>query len=68
MKEEDNFGESDLPLAVTPRKKEIVLLQMDGKLSREEFTKAFNLAVDGAMQVYEIQKKALLEGSTEVEK
>jgi ribonuclease PH len=41
---------------------------MDGKLSREEFTKAFNLAVDGAMQVYEIQKKALLEGSTEVEK
>ena len=69
MKEEDNFGESDLPLAVIPRKKEIVLLQMDGKLTREEFSKAFNLAVDGAMQVYEMQKKALLEGSAiEVEK
>ncbi|MBM3309659.1 MAG: exosome complex exonuclease Rrp41 [Candidatus Altiarchaeales archaeon] len=68
MKEEDNFGESDLPLAVTPRKKEIVLLQMDGKLSREEFTKAFNLAVDGAMQVSEMQKKALLESPVEVEK
>ncbi|MFH1126240.1 MAG: exosome complex exonuclease Rrp41 [Candidatus Altiarchaeota archaeon] len=69
MKEEDNYGESDLPVAVIPRKKEIVLLQMDGKLTREEFTKAFNLAVEGAMQVYEIQKKTLLTGaSQEVEK
>lgn len=63
MKEEDNYGESDLPLAVIPRKKEIVLLQMDGKLTREEFTKAFNLAVEGAMKVYEIQKKTLMESS-----
>lgn len=63
MKEEDNYGESDLPVAVIPRKKEIVLLQMDGKLTREEFTKALNLAVEGAMQVYELQKKTLLEGA-----
>ncbi|MDD5111067.1 MAG: exosome complex exonuclease Rrp41 [Candidatus Altiarchaeota archaeon] len=63
MKEEDNFGESDLPVAVIPRRKEVVLLQMDGKLSREEFSKALNLAVEGAMQVYEIQKKAILEGA-----
>jgi exosome complex component RRP41 len=61
MKEEDNYGESDVPVAVIPRRKEIVLLQMDGKLTREEFSKAFNMAVDGAMQVYEMQKKALLE-------
>lgn len=60
MKDEDNYGESDLPLAIIPRKKEVVLLQMDGKLTRDEFKKAYKLAFDGAMKVYEIQKEALL--------
>lgn len=59
MKEEDNYGESDLPLAVIPRKKEVVLLQMDGKLTREEFKKAFDLALEGSLMVYEMQKEAL---------
>jgi exosome complex component RRP41 len=63
MKEEDNYGECDMPVAVIPRKKEIVLLQMDGKLTREEFSKTLNLAVSGAMKVYELQKKTLLESS-----
>lgn len=66
MKEEDNYGESDLPIAVIPRKKEVVLLQMDGKLTREEFKKAYELAVNGAMQVYEIQKAALLKSVNDV--
>ncbi|MFH1788064.1 MAG: exosome complex exonuclease Rrp41 [Candidatus Altiarchaeota archaeon] len=63
MKEEDNFGEADVPVAVIPRKKEVVLLQMDGKLTREEFSKAFNMAVEGCMKVYEMQKKTLLDAS-----
>jgi exosome complex component RRP41 len=66
MKEEDNYGESDLPVAVMPRKKEVVLLQMDGKLTREEFKKAYELAVNGATQVYEIQKAALLKSVNDV--
>ncbi|MFH1403008.1 MAG: exosome complex exonuclease Rrp41 [Candidatus Altiarchaeota archaeon] len=61
-KEEDNYGESDLPIAILPKTGEIVLLQMDGKLSREEFTKALNMAKEGAMKVYEIQKQTLIEG------
>lgn len=61
MKEEDNYGECDLPLAIIPRKKEVVLLQMDGKLTREEFKKAYELAFEGAMKVYEMQKNTLLE-------
>jgi len=63
MKEEDNYGEADVPVAVTPRKNEVVLLQMDGKLTREEFDKAFKMAVDGAMKIYEMQKQALMEKS-----
>ncbi len=60
MKEEDNYGECDLPLAIIPRKREVVLLQMDGKLTKDEFKKAYELAFKGAMKVYEMQKNTLL--------
>ncbi|MBN2251914.1 MAG: exosome complex exonuclease Rrp41 [Candidatus Altiarchaeota archaeon] len=60
MKDEDNFGECDLPMAVLPRKKEAVLLQMDGKLTNDEFKEAYKLAFDGCMKVYELQKNALV--------
>jgi len=62
MKDEDNYGEADVPLAIVPRTREVVLLQMDGKLTRAEYSKALNLAVEGALKVYELQKKALMEG------
>lgn len=59
--EEDKNGEADLPIAIMPNLKKIVLLQMDGKLTHEEFKKAFELALKGAMQLYEAQVKALVE-------
>ena len=58
-KEEDNFGEADLPLAVLPATEEVVLMQMDGELSPEEFEEAFDMAIEGCKQVYEIQRNAL---------
>jgi exosome complex component RRP41 len=61
MKEEDNFGECDLPLAIVPRTGEVVLLQQDGNLTQDEFDKALDLAYKGCLQVYEKQKQALLE-------
>ncbi|MFH1836294.1 MAG: exosome complex exonuclease Rrp41 [Methanobacteriota archaeon] len=63
MKEEDNYGECDLPLALIPRKKEITLLQMDGKLTRQEYSKALNLAIDGCLKVYAIQKQTLIDSA-----
>ena len=60
-KEEDNFGDADLPVAISPRTGEVILLQMDGHLTFDEFTKAFDLAVKGCHMVSEIQKKALLD-------
>ncbi len=59
MKEEDNYGDADLPLAIIPRRNEVVLLQLDGRLTREEFDRAYQLAFDGALKVYEMQKKTL---------
>jgi len=34
---------------------------MDGKLSRDEFKKAYQLAYNGCMKIYEIQRKTLTE-------
>ncbi len=55
------LGDADLPVAISPRTGEVILLQMDGHLTFDEFTKAFDLAVKGCHVVSEIQKKALLD-------
>ena len=60
-KEEDNFGQADLPIAIAPRTGEVLLLQMDGHLTNDEFNKALDLAVKGCKDVSEMQKKALME-------
>ena len=59
-KEEDNFGDADLPVAISPRTGEVILLQMDGHLTVDEFNQAFDLAVKGCHAVSEIQKKAVM--------
>ncbi len=56
---EDQLGEADLPIAITPRNKEITLLQMDGTFTKEEFKKALNLAIEGCEKIYDMQKEAL---------
>ena len=71
-KDEDNFGNADLPIAISPRTGDILLLQMDGHLTLEEFDQALDLAIKGCHIVSEIQKKAIVDkyqsvqgGSTE---
>ena len=58
-KEEDNFGEADVPLAIVPRTEEIVLLQMDGHLTSEEFQQGLNMGVAACKKIYELQREAL---------
>jgi len=58
-KDEDNFGEADCPMAIVPRTGEIVLLQMDGHLTADEFDKAMELSIGATKQIYEIQRDAL---------
>ncbi len=60
-KEEDNYGDADLPIAISPRTGQILLMQMDGHLTQKEFDKALNLAIKGCCTVSEIQKKAILD-------
>lgn len=60
-KEEDNFGESDLPVAVVPTTGEIVLLQMDGHLTEEEFETALGYTLEACKRIHELQKEALVD-------
>ena len=57
---EDNFGQADLPIAVMPNREEITLIQMDGDLSSKEFDEAMKLVMDSAMEIYDVQKAALI--------
>ncbi|MEA3200482.1 MAG: exosome complex component [Thermoplasmata archaeon] len=59
-REEDNYGETDFPIAIVPKTGEIVLLQQDGHFSPDELDQALELATNAAMEVYELQKAALL--------
>jgi exosome complex component RRP41 len=59
MDEEDKLGKADVPVAIMPNLNAITLLQMDGKLTHEEFESAVNLAIEGCKKVYDVQKEAL---------
>ena len=58
-KEEDNFGDADCPMAVVRGTNEVVLLQMDGHLTYEEFQKAMELSLGAAEKLFELQRDAL---------
>ena len=58
-KEEDNFGQADIPVGYIPRTNEIVLLQMDGDLTMDQFRTGLGMAVDACKRIYEVQRDAL---------
>ncbi len=56
---EDEYGEADMPVAMMPSLGQIVLLQLNGVLTRDEFKQALDLAKKGLMEIYRMQKEAL---------
>ena len=60
-KDEDQWGTTDMPIAMVPRKKLITLLQMDGHFTKEEFGQALDLAFKACEQIYGMQRQALRE-------
>ncbi|WP_340818791.1 exosome complex exonuclease Rrp41 [Methanolobus sp. WCC4] len=65
-KPEDNYGDADIPMAITSDG-EITLLQMDGDVTQEEFKKAVEMCKEGCSQILEIQKEALKNKFTKLE-
>ena len=56
---EDNYGQVDIAIATIGGTDKIVLLQIDGILTPDEFSKAMDLGVKGCSEVFEKQKEAL---------
>ena len=60
--EEDNeSGATDMPVAMTGRKKEITLLQMDGMINKKQLLEAIELAKKCNHKIHELQVKVLKE-------
>jgi archaeal exosome-like complex exonuclease 1 len=65
-KPEDNYGNADIPMAMTADG-EITLLQMDGDVTQEEFRQAVELCKEGCRQIIELQKETLKNKFTKLE-
>ncbi len=60
-KDEDNFGQSDMPFVFAPRTGELLLFQMDGLLSKEEIAEGLRLARGAVQKIHDLQVAALKE-------
>jgi len=58
-KYEDNLGQSDMPLAMSHREKKLLLVQMDGLLTKEEINKMLEMAEQSCDKIHEVQADAL---------
>ncbi|MGC8478528.1 MAG: exosome complex exonuclease Rrp41 [Candidatus Micrarchaeia archaeon] len=58
---EDNYSDADMPIAIAPRNKDVLLLQMDGSLTKQQFEKAVDLVVEAGKTISAAQKAALRE-------
>jgi len=57
---EDNYGQVDMPVAID-KDNNIVLLQIDGIISKKEFSDALALAIKGCNYVYKKQEETIRE-------
>lgn len=56
---EDNFGQSDMPLAMSHKDKKLLLVQMDGMLTKDEIAKMLDMTEKGCEKVHQMQTDAL---------
>ncbi|KJE48859.1 MULTISPECIES: exosome complex exonuclease Rrp41 [Acidiplasma] len=59
-KDEDNYGQADIPMAILPRTGKVVLLQIDGDVSEEEFDQATSMMMNAMKDISKIQRDALM--------
>ncbi|HLH45235.1 MAG TPA: exosome complex exonuclease Rrp41 [bacterium] len=56
---EDEHGEADMPIAMMPSLNKITLLQLNGRLTRQELEEGVNLVKKGIKELYSLQKQVL---------
>lgn len=58
---EDNYSDCDMPTAIAPRNGDVVLLQMDGNLTKEEMSRGLKMIKDAGQTISALQRDALRE-------
>lgn len=56
---EDNYSDADMPMAISPRNNDILLLQMDGGLTEQQYKTAVEMAMSSGKTIQEEQRAAL---------
>lgn len=56
---EDNYSDADMPVAIGPRNDDILLLQMDGSFTKDEYKKAMSMVKTAGEQLVKLQREAL---------
>ncbi len=58
---EDNYSDADMPTAIAHRNGDILLLQMDGGLTKEQFHTALGMIQEAGKKISAIQRQALID-------
>jgi exosome complex component RRP41 len=56
---EDNYSDADVPIAISPRTGDILLLQMDGSLTKDEFKEVIAKVKKAGQIISKVQRDAL---------
>ncbi|MDE1860263.1 MAG: exosome complex exonuclease Rrp41 [Candidatus Micrarchaeota archaeon] len=56
---EDNSSDADMPVAVSPRTNTVLLLQMDGELTRQDINTAFSMVQKAGTYISKLQREAI---------
>ncbi|MEM3841115.1 MAG: exosome complex exonuclease Rrp41 [Candidatus Micrarchaeaceae archaeon] len=56
---EDNYSDADMPMAISPRNGNVLLLQMDGGLTREQVDEAIKMVLEAGKTISKAQRDAL---------
>ena len=56
---EDNYSDADMPMAISPRNGNVLLLQMDGGFTREQLNEAMGMVLEAGKTISRVQREAL---------
>ncbi len=56
---EDNYSDADMPIAMSPRTGNMLLLQMDGSLTKEQVSQGVEMVRKAGAEISRIQREAL---------
>ena len=54
-----NYSDADMPMTISPRNNNVLLLQMDGGFSKQQFKEAAKMVIDAGKKISSIQRAAL---------